>query len=693
MLGKTDFEPRGMPPSAMLLVRRLPDPLPRCLMSDANALRSSPEWERAALLSLEDLYRRAVRPAREFVPAGAASVLFLDQGEMLACLALDLVNGDAGVRWWWTAVLRGLPGGAVEALLAVLRRKPRYIPAALHHLAQRRQAVRVVKAFSSAEAWSLLADVAREFELRLPMSVPPLEFVPVPVTEDSSTQSREQHHDAEPSALESVREIVPPWVPVIAIDAVPDSLGRERAALLGVTLLLQRFPHVPRSTAFARGFARWYEAVAHSQEKSPAIAGRDALSRVAIGTETPSSPSLAAGETAGSPQFLADATAPETTECPAKAGLSTEQPRRPESASRQSTMQILASVRTEQTQTTQENLPSHNLGECPRTLIEDVNHSRDSIPPMRTERAALLPTVAHEASSVFEERPQSARATAPKEAQTVAESLAAHLAQDQIETELGGLFFLINLVRALALHSFLEQLGLDEQLSDWAIVELLARCLIGRRDAHFAVDPIWRALAALDGRDPAVAAGHNFRGCERYALPPEWTAFLAGSESSGLGLRLRDGHLQIWHEQGFLLLDAIFDREITPDTIQRQLSACCEDYELMTRAALRGVLRKTRLAGCDPLGITPGRELRRFFAFLLPYIRWRLASNLGVSSAGSSAIADVLLLRSAHAYITSTHIDVVMSMNQASGPVRLAGLDTDPGWVPSFGRVVKFHFI
>ena len=201
------------------------------------------------------------------------------------------------------------------------------------------------------------------------------------------------------------------------------------------------------------------------------------------------------------------------------------------------------------------------------------------------------------------------------------------------------------------------------------------------------------ALATLDGRDPAIEAGHNFRGCERYALPRAWTSFLAGSENRGLGLRLRDSHLQIWHEQGFLLLDALFAGEVTQNIIQRQLSECREDYVLMDRAALRKVLSGTGFAGCGPLSVTPAREFHRFLAFLMPYIRWRLASNLGLNSARSSVIRDVLLLRSAHLYVTATHIDLVMSMNQASGPVRLAGLDADPGWLPSFGRVVKFHFI
>jgi hypothetical protein len=37
-------------------------------------------------------------------------------------------------------------------------------------------------------------------------------------------------------------------------------------------------------------------------------------------------------------------------------------------------------------------------------------------------------------------------------------------------------------------------------------------------------------------------------------------------------------------------------------------------------------------------------------------------------------------------------VDVVMSRDAVSIAVRLAGLDRDPGWLPSFGRIIKIHF-
>jgi len=689
VLNTVAFEPRGMPPSATLLVRRVPDPLPRRLMSNWDAARSSPEWERAVLSSLEDFYRRAARPAHEFVPASAASVLFLDEGEMLACLALDLLNGNAAARWWWTAILRRFPHSGIEALLAAWRGKPRYVPAALHHLAQRRQAITVVEAFSPAEAWSLLAAVAREFDLRLPTSVSATDFVPVAPPETSPTQPSEEFHRVAPTSLDSIRNVLPPWSPVLVGEVVPDSLRCERAALLGVALLLQRAPQVLRSAAFVRSFACWYEAAARPRHESRPLAERDVPPRAKIAAEM-SSASASADATA-SPQLLPDATTRETTNLPANDSVANKTPGTFEAGLPQGAIEILASPPAGPIQAALQTSPAEDFSDRLGTSVEDTAPSRNNIQSAPVENTAELETAAPKTSPTTEEELQIAQATAPQETRPIEEFSAAYVAQDGIQTELGGVLFLINLVRALGLHSFLERLGLGDQLSDWELVELLARCLIGRRSSHLATDPIWLALSELDGRGPAAPAGLDFRGRERYALPQTWVGFLANSEKRSLGLRLRPGQLQIWHEYGFLLLDTVFDANITQDMVRRELSACCEDYELMTRAALRGVLSKTRLTGCDP-SIRPGRELRRFLAFLLPYVRWRLAINLGLSSAGSLALVDALLLRTARVYITSTHIDLVMSMNQASGPVRLAGLDADPGWLPSFGRVVKFHF-
>jgi hypothetical protein len=43
-------------------------------------------------------------------------------------------------------------------------------------------------------------------------------------------------------------------------------------------------------------------------------------------------------------------------------------------------------------------------------------------------------------------------------------------------------------------------------------------------------------------------------------------------------------------------------------------------------------------------------------------------------------------------HLSAMHVDWTAPLDAVSLPVRLAGLDRDPGWVPAFGRVVLFHF-
>lgn len=74
----------------------------------------------------------------------------------------------------------------------------------------------------------------------------------------------------------------------------------------------------------------------------------------------------------------------------------------------------------------------------------------------------------------------------------------------------------------------------------------------------------------------------------------------------------------------------------------------------------------------------------------LPDIRAHLLALLRLDD--PSHLAETLLLANARLHITHTHVDLVMPLEAVSLPVRLAGLDFDPGWQPAFGHVIQFHF-
>ncbi|HEX2076801.1 MAG TPA: hypothetical protein VHG08_03805, partial [Longimicrobium sp.] len=99
-LRAAELAPAGLPPAAVLVVRRVRDPLPGRF--GAGHGRPPPAWERAVRDALAAAARGAARPDREgWLPPGAEAVLFADEAEAAACLVRDWLRGTVAERWWW----------------------------------------------------------------------------------------------------------------------------------------------------------------------------------------------------------------------------------------------------------------------------------------------------------------------------------------------------------------------------------------------------------------------------------------------------------------------------------------------------------------------------------------------------------------------------------------------------------------
>src|SRR5215472_6665732 len=116
LLESATLSPTGLPASAVLVVRRLEDPLPSRLRVNRFDLQPDPSWQRAVNAELDKLLSQAARPALQAVPSGAVSVLFLDRSELLAALALDWLSASLVVNWWWREFFRN-----ADPVTAVLR--------------------------------------------------------------------------------------------------------------------------------------------------------------------------------------------------------------------------------------------------------------------------------------------------------------------------------------------------------------------------------------------------------------------------------------------------------------------------------------------------------------------------------------------------------------------------------------------
>jgi hypothetical protein len=243
MLRAADLEPASLPAQAILCIRRLPDPLPGTIDLSGHASVPPAPWQRAARESIENLARRAARPAVECVPAAAEAVLFLDRAEMLACAALDAVRGTLAHEWWWPRLVDVHAG--LAPIIREWTREPRCVPAVMAMLARRRaDVVAVARSMARDDARRLVELVLREHALPSAAQAIVAELT---TRREEPVLSRQQ-----PSPKPQWLELVP--------EAGEPSLAVEQRLVIAVPLLLQRAPALVRAKSFETAIVRWIAA-------------------------------------------------------------------------------------------------------------------------------------------------------------------------------------------------------------------------------------------------------------------------------------------------------------------------------------------------------------------------------------------------------------------------------------------------
>src|SRR5262249_25747263 len=119
-----------------------------------------------------------------------------------------------------------------------------------------------------------------------------------------------------------------------------------------------------------------------------------------------------------------------------------------------------------------------------------------------------------------------------------------------VETELGGVFYLLNLALFLELYpDFSRPLDPALELDPWDLLALLAPRLL---DDPSRGDPLWRLLARLAGRTPRERPGRNFDPPAAWRTPPAWLAPF-DHEGTWRWSAARDA-LRVVHPAGFPVL-------------------------------------------------------------------------------------------------------------------------------------------
>ena len=144
--------PAALPDAAILCLRRMQ------LRADLQqALQGRAAREAAVQAQAQAAWVAAARPAHGPVGAANAAVWFADEAELLACLAKDLLHGQAQT-WWWAALL-----GPVVDTAALQRRwlaQAEAAPAALRQLSAQGLAGAVLGSWPAAFCHQLAARLA-----------------------------------------------------------------------------------------------------------------------------------------------------------------------------------------------------------------------------------------------------------------------------------------------------------------------------------------------------------------------------------------------------------------------------------------------------------------------------------------------------------------------------------------------------
>jgi hypothetical protein len=288
-----------------------------------------------------------------------------------------------------------------------------------------------------------------------------------------------------------------------------------------------------------------------------------------------------------------------------------------------------------------------------------------------------------------------------------------------------GLWFLCNAFVALGLYGDFS--GPSDGLLALAPSRLLDRLALRWFGAPYRDDCLHKALAR-DGADPPLP--------ERWQVQPAWLEAFAAEEGS---FRVTSRHHQtLWHPAGFPLRDtplprrkgrrdtgrAMAGRRVTgrPMAGQREtgraMAGRSDIGRLMagrrdTRRPMAGRSDTGRLmAGRRQQGRSPGLSSGRFSGRIwrpscsrrpVPHLpsaqaaRWLACLALYLDARIQRATDDPALGLSSLAIpgqcrLGAERIDVDLALADLPLPLRLAGLDRDPGWLPAEGRAIAFHF-
>jgi hypothetical protein len=659
-LGSADLTSPGLPPSAILVVRRFSDPLPRRLDTEGGFIHVDSEWETAARAALSDLHRRARRPDQGRIVGNPEAVIFSDEAEFLACLSIDVSHGSAWRHWWWQTILRRMPPiqGRSSGVKSLFCHRALYIPAAISLLNQWGKVVPVVGAMTRADSLAVMRAMADSHGLG-----PWIDGLQHTLLRSGQDRDYRKRHSSAKSTQETVRdnsnrrnrltglsrtenEDSTPWHRFVDFGIPDKDLIREQAALLGLGVVLHRAPHVVHRSDFQGVVADWW-----------------------------------LGKNDNSNKILADRQ------------KSDDQPRPPEQpfkTKRPETVVKRAAVVKTESSGREKYDKNEQLEAAPIKRDSGAIVSLDGRQGMIGSRLSQdqtqekAPWSSEDAASPDPTQRSAVRAPPP--------FFSPEFSPKGTRTRLGGVLYLINLMQQLNLPACFEpDWPATCRLGSWETLEVLARGLLFNADIELLNDPLWDALARLDNREPGVPPGGGFTRPTQYRLPADWWAFFPAVENPRYFWAVRKQRLRIWSELGFVLIDRLEQNPITENYLLAALqpyAGSAYSAHILHRAYTDAPVNYHSRPWLDGIN----SALLNWLALVLPFIRLYLMSTLHLRPEEPLELEKAAFFYPGELHVTASHVDLVMTLETISLPIRMAGLDRNPGWLADFGRVILFHF-
>ncbi|HQU81630.1 MAG TPA: hypothetical protein PKY59_00800 [Pyrinomonadaceae bacterium] len=647
MFSANEILPNGFPPKAIVCIKQIRDPKPFSLRLNNTDLRFSENWCKNISHEIDKLYRKAVRPIREFVPIEAESVVFADHSEMLACLANDFCDGNLMQNWWWKSLFPNL--NQAQTVAKIWLDSIEFVPKSLTILAQKQKAVEFVSKLEEAEAENLLMKILQIFGLKkLQIAI----FEPLRDSKKQKDKSKieTKNKTAELKKEEELfdRKIVSPFNEFLP-EIQTKILSFIRENLLGICILLTKSPRLVRSEKFA-------ENVKHYRENK----------QLQIKPKTLKSPTE------------------NTTKLKKKIDITEIEP----ISKGKSKKKKITFISTEVSKPAKsENIENRKTVFKTFEEIVDLSDKKTEVEAKKTPSKIVGETEKVSQIASFEETENAEKSTKIKlEKEKISQSKTRKAKQaeseiiyleDQTEveeftfyTQFGGIFYLLNLGLFLDLYRDFTESAADEiDLNIWDFVALLAFDFLGN---EFEKDKVWEFLNDLKGNDEAVE--NEFYPEKDWRISTDW---LQTFQNQRRWFWCKNSNrLIVRHPSNFNVIDVEIDRKIE-NQFEKELENYRQFFDEIEKIEVFEYPKST--------------VFERWLKNLTDYIKARLLQVLNLKIVAE--INEVLFRKNARVNVSATHLEIYFNLADLPLSVRFSGLDRDPGWIPAVGKFVKFHFV